>query len=85
MGANKLEDYTESDFLLFLKRICDAEFSIEKEQVDAVLEFEALTEHPEGSDLIYYASSDQEATPEAIMDKVKAWRAANGKPGFKAG
>ena len=36
MGANKLEDYTESDFLLFLKRICDAEFSIEKEQVDAV-------------------------------------------------
>ena len=85
MGANKLEDYTESDFLLFLKRICDAEFSIEKEQVDAVLEFEALTEHPEGSDLIYYASSDQEATPEAIMDKVKAWRVANGKPGFKAG
>ena len=85
MCAKKLEEYTESDFLLFLKKICDAEFSTEKEQVDAVLEFESLTEHPEGSDLIYYAPSDQETTPEAIMGKVKAWRAANGKPGFKAG
>ena len=83
MSAKKLEDYTEAEFLLFLKKICDAGFLTEKEQVSAVLEFESLTEHPDGSDLIYYTSSDQEATPEAILGKIKEWRAANGKPGFK--
>jgi len=84
MSFKKLEDYTEAEFLLFLKKICDAGFLTEKEQVDAVLEFESVTEHPDGSDLIYYAPSDQEATPEAILGKNKEWRAANGKPGFKS-
>ena len=84
MSFKKLEDYTEAEFLLFLKKICDAGFLTEKEQVDAVLEFESVTEHPDGSDLIYYAPSDQEDTPEAILGKIKEWRAANGKPGFKS-
>ena len=84
MSFKKLEDYTEAEFLLFLKKICDAGFLTEKEQVDAVLEFESVTEHPDGSDLIYYAPSDQEATSEAILGKIKEWRAANGKPGFKS-
>lgn len=83
MGVKKIEDYTESEFLLFVKRICDSECAAEKDQVDAVLEFEVLTEHPDGSDLIYYAPSDAESTPEVITRKVKEWRAANGKPGFK--
>ena len=85
MSANKLEDYTEAEFLLFVKKICGSKYATEKEQIDAVLEFEDLTEHPDGSDLIYYAASDQDATPEAILGKVKEWRAANGKPGFKKG
>ncbi|WP_426126755.1 bacteriocin immunity protein [Pseudomonas sp. DWP1b1] len=83
MGIKKIEEYTESEFLLFVKKICDSEYATEKDQVDAVLEFEALTEHPDGSDLIYYAPSDAESTPEVITKKVKEWRAANGKPGFK--
>lgn len=81
---NKLiTDYTEADFLFFVKRICDSDCATEEEQVNAVLEFEAVTEHPDGSDLIYYAESDAESTPEVITQKVKEWRAANGKPGFK--
>ena len=83
MGVKKIEEYTESEFLLFVKRICDSEYATEKDQVDAVLEFETLTEHPDGSDLIYYAPSDAESTPEVITKKVKEWRAANGKSGFK--
>ncbi|NWD82077.1 bacteriocin immunity protein [Pseudomonas reactans] len=83
MGIKKIEEYTESEFLLFVKRICDSEYATEKDQVDAVLEFETLTEHPDGSDLIYYAPSDAESTPEVITKKVKEWRAANGKSGFK--
>ena len=84
MSVKKIEEYTESEFLLFVKKICDSEYATEKDQVNAVLKFEALTEHPDGSDLIYYAPSDAESTPEFIIKKVKEWRVANGKPGFKS-
>lgn len=80
---SKKEEYTEAEFLLLVTKICNSAFSSEEEQISAVLEFEALTEHPDGSDLIYYAPSDAEGTPEAITKRVKKWRAANGKPGFK--
>ncbi|WP_300729269.1 bacteriocin immunity protein [Pseudomonas sp.] len=80
---NKITDYTEKEFLDFLISLCDSSLRTEDDDIKMVLEFERLTEHPEGSDLIYYAASDQEATPEAILAKIKQWRAANGKPGFK--
>jgi len=78
-----ISNYTETAFLEFLNKICRSEYTTEKAQISAVLLFEELTEHPDGSDLIYYADSDEDSTPEAIIEKVKAWRAANGKPGFK--
>ncbi|OPK07927.1 bacteriocin immunity protein [Pseudomonas sp. VI4.1] len=81
---SSLSDYTEIEFLEFVTRICKAEYPTEKAQIDAVLLFEELTEHPDGSDLIYYANSDEDATPEIITQKVKAWRAENGKSGFKS-
>ena len=83
MSATSISDYTEEEFLEFLTEICKSEYLTEKDQIEAVLLFEELTEHPDGSDLIYYADSDEDSTPEAIIKKVKAWRAANGKPGFK--
>lgn len=83
MSLFDLSDYTETEFLKFVSRICQSEYPTEKEQIDAVLLFEELTEHPDGSDLIYYADSDEESTPEAIVAKVKSWRKINGKPGFK--
>lgn len=46
-------------------------------------EFERLTEHPDGSDLIYYLRDDREDRPEGIMKEVKEWRVANGKSGLK--
>ncbi|MGY2187911.1 Colicin-E2 immunity protein [compost metagenome] len=83
MSNSNISNYTESEFLEFLTTICESKFATEKEQIDAVLLFEELTEHPDGSDLIYYADSDEDSTPEAIIIKVSAWRASNGKPGFK--
>jgi len=83
MSKSNISDYTESEFLEFLNVICWSEHPNEKDQINAVLLFEELTEHPDGSDLIYYADSDEESTPEAIIEKVKVWRAANGKSGFK--
>ncbi|WP_225422715.1 bacteriocin immunity protein [Pseudomonas huaxiensis] len=45
--------------------------------------FEAITEHPDGSDVIYYPPEGSEDSPEGVVKRVKEWRAANGKPGFK--
>ena len=58
-------------------------FSGEEEQVSAVLEFEARSAHPGGSDLIYCAPSNAESAPEVMINNVKEWLVANGKPGFK--
>lgn len=83
MSKPAFSDYTESEFLLFVSAICNAQHATEEEQVKAVMLFEELTEHPDGSDIIYYPNSNDEATPQAIVSKVKVWRAANGKSGFK--
>jgi hypothetical protein len=34
--------------------------------------------------LIYYPKPDADDSPEGIVKEVKAWRAANGKAGFKS-
>jgi len=78
-----ISSFTEKEFLLFVKGIYESSYSTEEEQIEAVFEFENLTEHPDGSDLIYYPKDGREDCPEAIVKEVKAWRAANGKPGFK--
>lgn len=79
-------EYTEAEFLEFMKEVFRENIAGTDERLDVLLKhFEDVTEHPEGTDLIYYASSDVECTPEAITKRVKEWRAANGKPGFKAG
>ncbi|MDF0732708.1 bacteriocin immunity protein [Pseudomonas entomophila] len=80
----QLSDYTETEFLAFVRKTYYANFPSEAEQIEAVLEFERLTEHPSGSDLLYYPEPGKDG-PEFIVAEVKAWRAANGKPGFKAG
>ena len=78
----RFEDYTEADFTQLVSEICSAEGG--EAYQDKLLEnFIAVSEHPEGSDLIYY-SDDDNATPEKIVAAVKAWRQAHGKSGFKS-
>lgn len=80
---NKLEDYTEAEFLAFARKICNADYETETEANDAVREFVRLSEHPDGTDIIFYPNSNQEDTPEGLVKEIKKWRAENGKPGFK--
>lgn len=81
---NSFSEYTEAEFLEFMKTVFEENVAETDERLDMLLEhFEKITEHPEGTDLIYYAASDLDSTPEAITRKVSEWRAANGKPGFK--
>ncbi|MBD8098210.1 bacteriocin immunity protein [Pseudomonas fluorescens] len=81
---SSISEYTEAEFLEFMEEIFKENIAKTDDQLDILLEhFERITEHPESTDLIYYAATDAESTPEAITNKVKEWRAANGKPGFK--
>lgn len=78
-----INEYTEGDFLALVRKICDADYPSENEHTNAVFLFEKLSEHPSGSDLIFYPSQGQDDSPEGIVKTVKEWRIANGKPGFK--
>ncbi|TDB56819.1 bacteriocin immunity protein [Photorhabdus khanii] len=79
----KLEDYTEVEFLEFARKVCNADYVTEDEADVAVQSFILLSEHPDGTDIFFYPSPDQDDSPEGIVKKIKEWRAKNGKPGFK--
>lgn len=83
MNDRAIEHMTETEFLDFVKRICRADYPTQHQHGKAILEFESLSEHPEGSDLVYYPKPMADDSPEGIVKTIKEWRAANGKPGFK--
>jgi hypothetical protein len=80
---NLISDFTEAEFLKFVTKIYNDEYATEDEHIKSVLEFERLSEHPSGSDLLYYPEAGKSG-PEAIVKEVKKWRTDNGKPGFKS-
>lgn len=82
---NCISDYTEAEFLDFVKKIFNVENTSEDEDIKNILLFKKLTEHPDGSDLIYYPRDGREDSPEGVVKEVKEWRDKNGKPGFKQG
>jgi hypothetical protein len=73
---------TEAEFLAFIIKISEGDFPSEQAHINAVLDFKRISEHPAGSDLLFYPEPGKESS-EAIVDEIKNWRAANGKPGFK--
>lgn len=79
---NNISDYTESEFKKIIEAIINCEGD-EKTQDDNLEHFISVTQHPSGSDLIYYPENN-DGSPDAIMKEIKEWRAKNGKPGFKA-
>lgn len=83
MDIKTIADYTEADFLEFVKKLFDVQSTTEDEDIDNIFEFKKISEHPAGSDLIYYPIEGREDTPEGVVKEVKEWRAAAGKPGFK--
>nr|4F37_A Chain A, Colicin-E7 immunity protein [Escherichia coli]4F37_B Chain B, Colicin-E7 immunity protein [Escherichia coli] len=83
---NSISDYTEAEFVQLLKEIEKENVAATDDVLDVLLEhFVKITEHPDGTDLIYYPSDNRDDSPEGIVKEIKEWRAANGKPGFKQG
>ncbi|WP_095144954.1 MULTISPECIES: bacteriocin immunity protein [unclassified Pseudomonas] len=81
---NKLEEYTESEYTSLICRLFDGSYSTE-EELDSIVDNIVITsEHPNGSDILYYPAEGVEDSPAGVLKTIKTWRAANGKPGFKA-
>jgi hypothetical protein len=85
---DKLEDYTEAEFLQFLENIFSTHSDLTSDEFDELVRehvkhFEKITEHPDQSDVIFYPKAGQDDSPEGVLQEVKKWRSANGKPGFK--
>lgn len=83
MEKQTLPEYTEQEFLDFITGICKVRYPTEEAHTAAVIRFNQLTEHPEGSDLIYYPAAGNDGSPESILKTVKEWRSKNAKAGFK--
>lgn len=81
---DQLQDYTESEFIDFIRSIFDLDKIKSEEELDKLVSlFDKIIEHPSGADLIYWPEAKGLDTPEQIVRIIKEWREANGKPGFK--
>ena len=81
---SSISEDTEDQFISFMQEIFKANKGAPDEVLDPLLdEFERITEHPAGSDLIYYPEEGADNSAEGITHTIKAWRAANGLPGFR--
>lgn len=78
-------DYTESEFVELLEALAREDLEAENDdRADLLLlHFEKVSEHPAGSDLIYYPEPGFDNSPKGVTQTVKAWRIAHGLPVFK--
>ncbi|MNF61960.1 Colicin-E9 immunity protein [compost metagenome] len=84
MKSNKPYDqYTESEFLEIINRLFLGEYSSEEELDSLVHKIVDASEHPNGTDILFYPEQGVENSPVGVLNSIKEWRNANGKPGFK--
>ncbi|WP_286876704.1 MULTISPECIES: bacteriocin immunity protein [Pantoea] len=78
----RFEDYTEAEFTSLVQEIFNAEGG-EAYQDELIEHVCSLSEHPEGSDLIFY-NDDDDLTPEKVVTIMRQWRKGQGLADFKA-
>lgn len=81
--SKKYEQYTESEFLETIKRLFDGNYASEEELDTIVSNIVLASEHPDGTDILFYPTAGVENSPTGILNSIKAWRKTNDKPGFK--
>lgn len=81
---HSLADYTQEEFTAVVNELLQANGTSAWQ--DRLLEhFIEMTEHPEGSDLIYYPATAAEGTAGKIIERIIDWRKDSGLPVFKHG
>ncbi|NBA93415.1 bacteriocin immunity protein [Pseudomonas sp. R5(2019)] len=78
-----LEEYTEAEFEELVSIVFYDRLDSDEELSDLIDEIDRLTEHPRKYGIICYPEPDAEDSPKGVINTIKTWRAANGKPGFK--
>jgi len=83
MNVKRIEDLTREEFLSFVRGIFDVSKNrdIHDELID---QFEDISQHPSGSDLLFYPENPEDSTPERVVEIVDQCRARSGLPGFKS-
>lgn len=64
-----LRDYTESEFLSLVRKICTATSETEEDGNRQVKEFVRLAEHPSGTDLIFILKMEKMIARKALSRK----------------
>jgi len=87
---SKIEDYSEAEFTALINEFFDNPGKLKGDKLGDHIKkltdhFLSLTDHPARSDLIFYPAPGVEDSPAGIISELKAWLAANGKPGFRQG
>ncbi|UQS13249.1 bacteriocin immunity protein [Pseudomonas sp. HS6] len=85
----RLEDYTEAEFLLFITEFFEDTNGLTGDALgnytsNLMRHFEEITEHPRKRLVLTRPINGREDSPEGVLEEIKEWRQANGKPGFKA-
>lgn len=85
---NKLEEYTEDEFIEFLTNFFEPPEELRGNELSTFIDdlashFMTVTQHPYGSDLIFYPSDDREDSPQGIVNELKQWRTLQGLGCFK--
>lgn len=80
---NKLQDYTESEFLQLL--LASEELDFSDDDLDELVNFfNEKINHPKGSALLTHPTMlGIEDSSEAIIEELKSWYTENGQPCFK--
>lgn len=86
LAKNSITEYTEAEFMELLYELAkeDAQAETDDRADLLLLHFEKISQHPAGSNLIYYPESGADNSPAGVTKTVKDWRMAQGLPGFKA-
>lgn len=83
LDKDRLNDYSEQEFLKILKEFWEGDIS-EAEEDEFVQSFNEVVEHPEKSDLLFYPSGSRDDSPEGVVDELKRWYREQGKACFRA-
>ncbi|AUT97975.1 bacteriocin immunity protein [Citrobacter europaeus] len=84
----KLEDYTEVEFIEFLNELFENPNNLKGREFEShsnmlVNHFDKIVDHPEGNGLIFYPPDGREDSPQGVIDEIKIWRKSQGRPSFK--
>ncbi|MBA3110992.1 bacteriocin immunity protein [Salmonella enterica] len=84
----KLEDYTEAEFIELLNEFSTNpryQGEMDRESyIDSLVDhFDKIVDHPESNGLIFCPPDDREDSPRGVIDEIKRWRKSQGRSSFK--